>query len=153
MVHHVPLQQRGQDGIPADDPDIFIRPQPRHKLRDVSPHRDEPLLRQAVGMGEDIVFRGGVKTGGVLQLGDLLKGPPAHDSDVHPLIEAVAVRLLRAARLVEPGQPVVLVGQIAVQGDTAVEKYAHGLSFRVCYTISSPSKILGIVVKQRFHLL
>ena len=58
-------------------------------------HRDEPLLRQAVSMGEDIVFRGGVKTGGVLQLGDLLKGPPAHDGDVHLTVEAIVVRLFR----------------------------------------------------------
>ena len=58
-----------------------------------------------------------------------------------------------AARLVEPVQPMIFVGQIAVQGDAAVKKYAHFFSFSICYTTLSPNKILGIVVRQRFHLL
>ena len=91
-------------------------------------------------MVEDIVFRGGVDAGGVLQPGDLLKGPPAHNGNVHRLIEAIAVRLLWAARLVEPGQPMVFVGQIAVQGDAAVEKYAHNPPFDCAAQCFRPGK-------------
>ncbi len=123
-VHQIPVQQRGQEGVPADDPNVFLPAQTLHKRRRVPADGGKARLVQRP-VGEDVIFRRGVHLRRVPRLFQLPEGPPPHESHVHVGVKVLIARVLRRPRLVEPVQLMVLPGEIAVQCDAAVKIDAH----------------------------
>lgn len=60
VVHHVLLQQRGQDGISPHHPDAFLPAQGLHKVGYIAADRGESGAGKGTVMGEHIISGGWV---------------------------------------------------------------------------------------------
>ena len=127
MVDHVVLQQGLQDGVSTHHPDVAIRPQLLHERHRILSDGDETGAVE-LAMGEDEVLGGGIRRSRIIELGDLGKGAPPHQRDVHARVEFVVTRVLRGPGLVQPVQTVVARSQVSVQRDTSVKVDCHIVS-------------------------
>ena len=143
MVEKIRIQERSYQGITTNHKDIFAFVNLVNKVHHIPSYWLVIADRQVPIMRKDIVFRSLIKTFYILQILDFLKGPLAHDGDIHLPVKGIIACILYRTKLMQPVYPVLAVCQVAIHGDTAVKIYCHSCSY-----LSSSFAIVKAIVKK-----